>query len=47
MVLFGSVVAVCVLPGPVSLSAVSPAAAAVVVLVVVMASVSVRPPSWK
>lgn len=45
MGLFGSVVAVCVLPGPVSLpSSVSPVAPAVVALVVVVASVPVRSP---
>lgn len=46
-VLFGSVEAVCVLSGMVSLSAVSPVAAALVVLIVVVASVPVRSPGWK
>lgn len=41
MVLFGSVVAVCVLSGLVSLSSVSPVAAAFMVLVAVVASVPV------
>lgn len=43
-VLFGSVEAVCVLSGMVSLSSVSPVAAALVVLIVVVASVPVRSP---
>lgn len=44
MVLFGSVVAVCVLSGLVSLASVSPVAAAFVALIVVVAPVSVRSP---
>lgn len=46
-VLFGSVEAVCVLSGMVSLSSVSPVAAALVVLIVVVASVPVRSPGWE
>lgn len=42
VVLFGSVVAVCVLSGLVSLSSVSPVAVAIVALVAVMASVPVQ-----
>lgn len=41
MVLFGSVVAVCVLSGLMSISSVPPVAAALMVLIVVVASVPV------
>lgn len=47
VVLFGSVVAVCVLSGLVSLSSVSPVAVAVVALVAVMASVPVQSSSCR
>lgn len=47
VVLFGSVVAVCIPSGPVRLSAVSPVAAAFTVLIVVAASIPVWSPGWK
>lgn len=47
VVLFGSVVAVCVLSGLVSLSSVSPVAVAIVALVAVMASVPVQSSSCR